>query len=386
MIRISVFIFLLFSTVPVMVFFLPLYLGHKGLDTGQIGLVMAAGAGMALFGQPFWGFMSDKRKTVRKIILLVLIASFIISMGLFSAQTFLMILLAFIAFNFFNSAMASLTEAFTLSHARQSNSDYGRVRMWGEVGVGASSFVLGILIDSLGIQYLWVIYLVLISLAICALMFTKDTKATPEPVDLSGLVTLFKQPRLLWFLFMVLLVAIPHRMNDSMFAVYLEMLGGSSSQLGLAWAIATASTVPTMLFVGRMINRWNELGIFIVASLVYAGRWLVYSFVDSPNLLMAAQAFHSFTFPLFFVASIQYIAIIVPNHLRATGIAAYSVVFAGIGGIIGNAAGGYLMNEFGGFAAYASGGGLALIGAVAAIITYMVYRNKGTLREEVEVK
>jgi PPP family 3-phenylpropionic acid transporter len=383
MVRISLFVYLLFSSFSVIVFFLPLYLENKGLNSGQIGTVIALGALVSMFSQPTWGYVSDKRKTVKRILQMILISSFLLSIGLFSVDTFVQIMLFYTVFMLFKSSAGPLAETLCISYAHQNNKDFGRLRLWGEVGVGTSALLLGIIVERIGINYLWFIYAVLLCFAITATFLLRDTKAASAPVTLSALRNAFTQPKLLWFLILILLIAIPHRMNDSMLAIFLNQLGASESQLGMAWMIATLSTVPALIFVGKMIKKWNELGIFVVAALVYTVRWAIYSQAESPFVLVISQLFHSLTFPLFLVASIQYLISIVPAELRATGQAAFAVTFGGLGGIIGSAGGGYVIEHFGPHTAYGAGSVLTLVGAIAATATYVMDRrnhNQGVFK------
>ncbi len=57
----------------IIVSFLPLYLQFRGLSGTEIGWVMAIGPLVAIFSQPFWGYTSDKYRTVKKILMLCLI-------------------------------------------------------------------------------------------------------------------------------------------------------------------------------------------------------------------------------------------------------------------------------------------------------------------------
>ncbi len=376
MFRVSLYIYLLFSSFSMIVFFLPLYLQQKGLDSGQIGTIIAGGALISMFSQPFWGFVSDKRKTVKHILLLLMICSLFVSMGLFSMNTFLTIMIFYIAFMFFKSGVIPLTETLCVTYAQDHNKEYGRIRLWGEIGVGVTALLLGILMERFGIDYIWMMYTISLSVAIIAALVIKDTKATAKPINLPDLGKLFSQPRFIWFLTLVLIIAIPHRMNDSMLALFLSDLGATESQLGTAWLVATLSTVPTLFLIGKVIKKWNEFSVFIIAAILYTGRWIIYSLADSPNVLIVSQALHSITFPLFLVASIQYLSTIVPRHMRATGLAAFSVTFGGIGGIIGSAGGGFIIEYYGPNWAYGIGSIFALVGAIAAIATYIMNRNK----------
>lgn len=376
MARISIFMYVLFSTFGVFSFFLPLYLKHKGFDPGQIGTVIACGSFISMFAQPFWGFVSDKKKTVKRILLLLMCCAFVSSIGVFAVETLPLLMLFFTIFMFFNSASGPLTESLGISYAHQHNKEYGRIRLWGELGVGTSALLLGMIVERVGIGYLQLIYSIGILAAIAVSVILRDTQATPAPVDVKALAQMVKDKRLLWILLVVLIIGIPHRMNDTLLTLYLEQLGTPESLLGAAWLVATLSTVPALLFVGKLIRKWNEIGVMAVAAAAYTVRWLIYWLTDTPVVLIAAQALHMLTFPLFLVATIQYISSIVPAELRATGQAAFAVTFGGLGGIIGSVGGGYAFDLIGAGTSYGLGSALALLGALAAIGTYYYNRRR----------
>src|SRR5690625_6231051 len=61
----KVLLFSFYATNTIIVSFLPLYLQYKGLSGKEIGWVLAMGPLVSIFSQPFWGYMSDKYKTVK---------------------------------------------------------------------------------------------------------------------------------------------------------------------------------------------------------------------------------------------------------------------------------------------------------------------------------
>jgi len=374
MVRISLFIYVLFSSFGVMNIFFPLYLKSKGLDSGQIGNLYALGAFVSIFAQPLWGFVSDKTKTIKRVLQMLIISSLLLSIGLFSVKTYVFILLLYVGFMLFYCSVGPLTETLCLAYAYENKKDFGKIRMWGEVGVGTSSILLGVIVERIGIQSLWMVYAVIILLSIFASFWVRDTKASTTPVNFKALRKVMTQPKLLWFLFLILLLAIPNRMNDSMLGIYLSDLHATETQLGFAWLVATLCTAVALLFVGNLLKKWNELVIFIFAGFMYVIRWVIYSQADNPYVLVAAQALHSLTFPLLLVASLQYILKIVPAELKATGQAAFAVTFGGLGMIIGSSVGGHIFEQFGPQTAYGAGSVLALIGTIAAVLTYVKER------------
>jgi Nucleoside H+ symporter. len=374
MFRISMFMFVVFGMFGVFSFYLTPYLLHKGFEAGQIGTVMAVGALVSIFSQPFWGFVSDKKKTVKRILLLLLASCLLVSTGVFAMEHLLLIIALYACYMFFGSPIGPLSEALCLSHAQEHRQEFGRMRVWGEIGVGVSALATGYLVKAVGIDKLWVIFLSVGAIAVAAALQLRESKVTPTPVDLKALGRLFMQRRLLWLLLIVLIVGIPHRMNDSMLSLHLKELGAPESMIGIAWFSGTMSTIPAMMFAGRLFRRWNAIGIMTIAAVLYAIRWIVYGVTDSAAVLVAAQMLHGATFPLFFLATIHYMMTIVPAELRATGQSAFAVTFAGLGGLIGNAAGGYAIQLFGAGSAYGIGGALALAGAAALVGTYFYSR------------
>lgn len=371
MVRISFFIYVLFSSFSVITFFLPLHLMNRGLTSEQIGTIFALGALVSIFGQSMWGYLSDKTKTIKRIIQLLLISCFCLSIGLFSVKTFMAILFFYLLFMAFNCSAGPLTETLCLAYAYENKKPFGKMRLWGEAGVGTSSLLLGIIVQHTGIHSLWFIYGVILLFSIGISFILKDTKTASTKVNLSALRNVMTQRKLLWFLFLILIIAIPHRMNDSMLSIYMNHLKATKTQLGLAWTVATLSDVPTLLFSGYILRKGGEIGVFITASFIYTVRWAIYSQASNPDVLIFSQLLHGLTYPLLLVSSLQYILSIVPPELRATGQAAFAITFGGVAGIIGNVGGGFIIGQFGPHAAYEAGSILALIGSIAAIFTYV---------------
>ncbi|MUV38576.1 putative transporter YwbF [Lentibacillus sp. JNUCC-1] len=97
---------LLFSfhaTNTIIISFLPLYLKAKGLNPTEIGWVLAVGPLASIFSQPFWGYMSDKYKTVKRMLLICVVGLIFSSIVFFQMNGLLAILIMGAVFYFFTS-------------------------------------------------------------------------------------------------------------------------------------------------------------------------------------------------------------------------------------------------------------------------------------------
>ncbi|MDT8860796.1 MFS transporter [Alkalihalobacillus sp. MEB130] len=363
--------FLFYAVYSIIIFFLPLYLRAKGLMTVEVGLVMATGALVSIFAQPFWGIISDRKKTVKRILLLIFFSAAIISIPLFLANNFLLILILMFIFMFFLSAAVPLTDSLTYRYAQIKRKNFGSIRSWGEIGVAVSALCVGLLIETIGIRYLGFIYVTLVFILLGLTSLVSDVENKVEPVTKEKVLHLFTNTKVIWFLFLVLLIAIPHRMNDSLLAIYLADLGAKESHIGRAWTVATLCTVPVLTGMAYLIRRFNEFALFVIAGFMYSLRWILYSFATEPITLIIFQIMHSLTFPVVFVSAITYLVRIIPDELRATGQTMFAAIFGGVAGIIGSSVGGWIYDFYSPQAAYYSGSMLALIGALASFLTYL---------------
>jgi PPP family 3-phenylpropionic acid transporter len=379
LLRISMFTFFTFSSFAVIAFYLPLLYQHKGLTNGEIGLVMGLGSFVAIFAQPFWGLVSDRRKTVKKVLATVLLAGTVISIPLFLSSTLGMLMLFMVLFMFFFSSAGPLTESLIVNFAHENRRNYGSIRLWGEVGVGTAALWIGFTIESAGIGLLGWLFAGIVAVGLFSMYWLPDAKAHSTPVTKESIHRLFSNRAFLLFLGFILFISIPHRMNDTFLPIYLKELGASESDVGIAWLIATLSAVPTMALIGAFLKKYSELIFISMAGMFYTVRWLIYSFADDPIVVMFAQGLHMLTFPIVLVASVQFVFKIVPRELIATGQTLFTAVYFGIGGIVGSSLGGWIMDAYGSQQLYAFGSILAMTGCIM-ILLFMPYfireRNK----------
>lgn len=376
MVRLAFFYFILYSSFSIALSFFPVFLESNHLGKDQIGYIMAIGSVVAIIGQPFWGYWSDKLQSTKKMLLTVMIFSFFISFFLYSAATFVGLFLLFALFNFFKSSCGPLAENLGVQYATTHNKNYGAIRMWGAIGVGTGSLVFGYVMNWVGIGRIGWVYASVILLALPFIYLVTDYRNPKQVVkiNLSSIMTLLRNKEYIWVLFICFVVMITHKMNDSLLAIYLTSMGAPISHVGMAWMIATFSSVPAFALTGILLKRFHELPIMAIAALLYSLRWSIITLVEDPQLLIALQLLHGITFPVFFISALAYVTRLVPKELIATGHTIFIAVAMGMTGLVGSSGGGWIMEQFNPQAAYQTGSIVTLGGAVLVILTIVYMR------------
>src|SRR5699024_668856 len=195
------FLFSFHATNTIILSFLPLYLRYKGLSGTEIGWVLAIGPFASLFSQPFWGYMSDKYKTVKTMIILCMIGFLFTGIVFFQLHTIVPILLVASIFYFFSYPVGALGDSLGQRRADELNISFGNIRMWGSIGFAVSSLIIGEVLNQIGIQHIMWPYLFFGFLALFAAIKLQDVRTTEDGIQLGDVKRLIQSKPFILFLF-----------------------------------------------------------------------------------------------------------------------------------------------------------------------------------------
>ena len=367
-------LFSFYGANTMVVSFLPLLLTYRGLSAQEIGWVLAIGPAVSIIAQPFWGFISDKFQTVRRVLIITLIGLLISGFFYFQAETLIIILGLSIIFYFFQSSIAPLSDSLAQRRAEQFGVPFGSIRTWGSIGFATFSILIGEVIEWTGIQYLIIPYFFMASVTLFISTRVEDVVVERASIQFKDLQRLFKNPPLILFLAVLFLVAVTHRMNDSYMSLLINELGGGDNIVGIAWFVGVVSEALVIAFAGKWFKKLHPL-IFIASSgLIFSLRWMLYSLITIPIIIVGLQVLNGLSYGVFFVMSFQYVTRLIPVQLQTSGHLMYSTVIFGVSGIVASVGGGYLFEHFGGATLYFVMAIVALLGSCFILIYHIIIR------------
>ncbi|MFC4386317.1 MFS transporter [Gracilibacillus marinus] len=356
----------------VIVSFLPLYLQYRDLSSVEIGWIMAIGPFISIISQPFWGYMSDKYQTVKRMLMICLIGVLISSTFFLQMATLPLLATLGFAYYFFASPIGALGDSLAQRRADQLGISFGAIRTWGSIGFAASSLIVGQVLSIVGIQFIVWPYLLLAGAAFLSSMKLTDAKVKKRPVQFSDVRHLMKKKPFIIFLFIITFITITHRANDSFVGIYIAELGGSESLIGFSWFLGVASEALVFATAGKWFKKYHPLIFMISAGFLYSIRWFIYASADDPMLIVGLQFLHGLTFGVFYLTAFQYVTRLIPMVMQSTGHLIFVAVFFGISGIIGSLFGGTLMDTFGGDTLYLYMGILSSIGSLTMLLYHVL--------------
>lgn len=371
---------LLFSfhaTNTIILSYLPLYLKYKGLNGTEIGWVLAVGPFASIFSQPFWGYLSDKYKTIKLMIQICVVGLLITSILFFQMNTLIAILLMGSIFYFFTSPIGALGDSLAQRSADDLGVSFGTIRTWGSIGFAFSSLVIGGILTKVGIQYMIWPYLFFGVMALLVTFKLPDVKVESDPIRLKDVTALIANKPFVIFLVFMLFITITHRANDSFIGLYIAQLGGTESLVGVAWFVGVMSEAAIFAFASFWFKKYHPLVFIIIAGVLYTLRWFLFAVVNSPLQIIGLQVLHGLTFGIFYLAAFDYVSRLIPKLLQSTGHLVFFATFFGVSGIIGSLAGGALIDSYGGGTLYFWLGCSALFGTILLSAYHLLPYGKG---------
>lgn len=363
----KVLLFSFYSTNTIMVSYLPLYLQNKGLNGTEIGWVLAIEPLAAIFAQPFWGYLSDKYKTVKWIIVLCALMLLITGIIFFQMNGLIALLITGAIFFFFVTPIEPLSDSMGQRRANEVGISFGAIRSWGAIGFATSSLMVGELLSRIGIEYMIGPYIFFGLIATIVAFRLKDVQVSSTPVKIKDVSTLIRNAPFMIFLVLMVILMITHNTSDRFIGLYLGELGGSERLVGVAWFVGVISEAVVYFLAGAWYRKFHPLAFVIIAGVLFTGRWFSYGLIDSPAIIIILQVLHGLSFGIFFIAAFDYITRLIPDLLMSTGHLLF-FAFIGIAGIIGALIGGELFDAFGGQSMYLALGWIALIGTIIIAI------------------
>ncbi|MES9736904.1 MFS transporter [Peribacillus frigoritolerans] len=374
--------FLYFGLLAIFIPFLPVYLADQGLRPAQIGFIIGTGGFVTLITQPLWGMISDKTRTIRKVLLLLIFFSSVIGYFLYDSSSYLQLILLAMLLYFFLMPIDPLTESLNFTMAEKSGISYGSIRTYGALGYAVISLITGYVMSYFGANSLAFLFagIGLISFIVSWMM--PDAPVSGKPVTLSSLKHFFSNKETLLFLLLVFICAVPARMNDTFLGVYIRELGGSAKLVGLTWFLAAGSEIVVFALSFWWLRKGKEIIIISFAAAFFFIRYFVSAWITDPQLLAYLQVMQLLTFPIFYSAAIQYLYRIVPVEWRATGQTVLALLFFGVSGIIASYIGGAIYGAYGGKTLYLFISSISFIGMVFALVLYRIYGTRLDTAEE----
>ncbi|MBW4083190.1 MFS transporter [Paenibacillus sp. S150] len=385
------FMFTLYGTSVLVVSYFPLFYTYLGFSSPQIGLLYSIGPLISILSNLFWSAVSDRLGTVKKIMAILLAGQLLTALMLARATDFGAVMLILSLFYFFYYPLFPLADTMAIKIAQRHGRNFITIRVFGSLGYSFFALTIGYVLRALGSSSSIAVCIVIVVIALVITFGLKDVKRTEEgraaatdpagvPLREAGLKQILLQKEVLWFFSSVFVLAIGYRMNEAFLTLSLKAMNAGDEIIGWSLLASALSEIPIFFILSKYGDKFKELPLLAFASLMFAARFLFMSLAREPGTVIAIQAMHSISFGIYYVTAVRYITRIVPDHLRATGMAIFTVVWSSAAGLLSGTFGGLIYENAGRTVFYVVAMGFSLLAFAGFLSKHLMDTGFGTGR------
>ncbi|MGG6313439.1 MFS transporter [Paenibacillus macerans] len=380
------FTFTVYGTSVLVSSYFPLFYAQLGFSNSQIGLLYALGPMISLVSNLLWSLASDRYRTIKKILLILLIGQIALTFILSASTSFSVIMAVITVFYFFFYPVFPLSDTISISTAKQHGINFISIRLFGSFGYAVFALTIGYVLARVGSSNTMWVSITIAGLALAFILFVKDQPTSVAKMDLSGIWAILRQKELLWFFGCVFVLAIGMRMNEAFLSIALKELGAGESIIGWAMLASSLSEIPVFIYLSFHGEKYKELPLLLFASLLFAVRFLLMGLTESAYGILAIQAMHGVTFGIFYVTAIRMLTRLIPDEFRATGMALYTIMWSSLAGLLSGTFGGIIFEQFGRQPFYLVAMGSSLIAFIGFASRYFQKQPGESARSKYEHK
>lgn len=286
------------------------FLAENGYTAAQISILMGVFGIVAAITQPTLGYIADKNKNVDFKTILTFIGFLVIILFIalycFYQRKIAIGLLFGTVYLSTNNMSPFINSSCFYYTDRGYNVDYGIARGCGSFSFAVVSYILGNIMHKYGARLvavngivssiiLFIFIIIMPRLKDASIVVKKETKV--ESRDNYHTNIIMKYPS---FFLMVLAVifAMCFQNSDCGYMInIIRELGGDSSHLGLANAIAAMVEIPIMFLISKMLKKIHVKKMILIACAFYIVRAFVFH-IESMTAIYVAQVLQMFTFAI----------------------------------------------------------------------------------------
>lgn len=335
--------------------------GYTEVQCGYITMLQYV---MMTIAGPVYGRMIDRGLSPKKLFIILAAGGIIVTplLPVCFAKDFSWTMISFGIISALDFCGATVIDTWINQMTlRDETIDYGMIRSAGSIFYATTAIVSGYLIVPLGINFLFWLHMGSLAVAILLAVTFADPNKLPllEPDRFAGedapdetfaqsIRTMMQNRPFVIFLICGTMYYFATRAVNGFMQVIINYIGGDASTYGVSVFLYCVGEFLLMRLASRLLRRGMKLPVlFITATAGLGLRILLLGVLKTMTGVMLTQILLSVGFASYLRFNIDYVASLFPRQYAGRAILISVAVTQGLGSIIGNLAGGYLLASVG---------------------------------------
>ncbi|CAL1300367.1 unnamed protein product [Larinioides sclopetarius] len=276
------------------------------------------------------------------------------------------------------NGLFTLSDTACCESVEKTGAQFGRQRLYGAIGWGLMSPVGGLLIDYTNdFTASWILMVIMSIVSLLNILRLDLIKPKFSKNLLQDIGAVLRSKEFLAFKLCVFLNGIGTGVMWFYLVWYLTTIGGSRFLCGMVQFVQCfVGEIPFMFFSGWVIKKIGHFNVLTLALLSYCIRFLWYSHLSNPWLVLPAEGLHGFTYGIFYTSVASYAKLSAKPGTEATTQAVLFTAHEGLGAGIGCIVAGFGFDNLGGHSTFFFLSVFSGCGTILSIILHLCIRRR----------
>ena len=327
------------------------YLTKIGYSATQRGLMISCYSVMNIVFQLIFGYFSDKYNKAKEILIISILLMAVSTLFLFSFETqifILHLLLVALSGGLVNTNFG-LLDTWLYTNGDDTVENFGFIRAFGSLGWAVASLLISNWIAMVGYTKcgISIVFLSVLTLGFILLCKNKriSAKKNTSKINLKDVKKLICSKTYILLVGIMFLLTCVTSMNSSVIVDKFIVLGATSSDIGLKWAINGVVEIPCYLMGSIILEKLGANKLLILGAFTLAIQYFFYASVGSVNALLIVSAGQMFTGPFVMLSSRMLFRKYAPIELQSTALLLGLSIYQGISMFVMPIVGGFLTDN-----------------------------------------
>jgi oligosaccharide:H+ symporter len=329
---------------------------ERKISGSEIGWMMSIYVSAALMGQYVFGFVSDKLRSIRALIVTaaLLFAAAVAAMPFQTSA--LNIRITMVLLGFLQQPIGPMLDSWTLKYLRDHSdpNQFGRIRSFGSLGWATVALLTAYLI----LMVSWNMFFHVATLAavlLSAVAITIPDMATNRDPESSGgpsltmrqsIARLFRNPAYLYILAVVFLMYLGVQTTFNFQSLLIKETGGGVAELGWTFFFGVMCEMPAMFLSAWLLPRISARKLMTIAGVLYMLRYGLIIYFQTSWIVMLTACLEGLAFGLLLSSLRSYVFSVVDQEIQTSAMTIVDATFLSLTVIVGGVLGGWLIEQF----------------------------------------
>ncbi|NLP12288.1 nucleoside permease [bacterium] len=320
----------------------------------QIGIIYSL-LPLATIISPFiGGQLADRYFSSEKVIAALQLIGGLLLIYISRLTDYTSMMWLFFLYSLLYAPTLALTNSIAFINMKDSEKEFGQVRVWGTIGWIIAGLVLAgwrYLGSAPGADTLLLagIFSLLLGLQAFTLPHTPPQKNAVKPWAFIEALKMLKDKNVLVFTIIAFVVATELMFYYVLTAPFLvsDKIGVSSNSISAVMVIAQAAEILVLAFLlPWALPKYGIRTVLTIGILAWPIRYIIFAIGSPAWLVIASLALHGFCFVFFFAAAFIYFDTIAPSDIRNSAQSFITLVTYGLGNYVGSLFAGWIKSMF----------------------------------------